>query len=124
MVVLFTSFIFHDLYFLKLVSKLSFTLILSDAFSSLDWFIETGVDYFKGEVTSLILTEDYALGMTLKAGEMAQWLSTFLLFRRTRNQFPVSRLDGSQLPASPVLGPSVPSLGLCRHLHTLSDAHK
>lgn len=77
MVVLFTSFIFHDLYFLKLFCKLSFNLVLSDAFSSLDWFIETGVDYFKGEVTSLILTEDYTIGMTVQAGEKAQWRSTF-----------------------------------------------
>ena len=72
MVVSYASFIFHDLHFLKLFWKLSFNLVLSDAFSSLDWFIETGVDYFKGEVTSLILTEDYAIVMAVQAGELAQ----------------------------------------------------
>lgn len=48
MVVLSASFIFHDLYFLKLFCELSFNLVLSDAFSSLGWFMETGVDSFKG----------------------------------------------------------------------------
>lgn len=72
MVVLFAFFILHDLYFLKLFCKLSFNLVLSDAFSSLDWFIETGVGYLRGEVTSLILTETMLSVCLLR---LERWLS-------------------------------------------------
>lgn len=98
MVVLSASFIFHDLYFLKLFCELSFNLVLSDAFSSLGWFMETGVDSFKGEVTSLILTEDYTIGMTVQAGEKAQWLTTFAALPQDPNS--VSRVQLRWFPTA------------------------